>query len=256
MTDERSIELEVEVTGTPEEVWAAIATGPGISSWYVPHRIEEIEGGDASASFGPGMDVAGRVTGWEPPYRFAYQGVEGGPQLAFEWFVESREGGVCTVRLVNSGFGTGTEWDDHFDAMTEGWRTFMLNLQLHLAEFRGRPAVASLPMGSWEVDSPTDAWTKVAATFGFDPELAVGDAIELTSSKATRVVGTVRARSANRISFVTTEPAEGTGFVTAEGSNSPVSVSVWLYLYGNDAAAKADDHYREWTEALARSTGG
>ena len=28
MTDERSIELEIEVTGTPEEVWRAIATGP------------------------------------------------------------------------------------------------------------------------------------------------------------------------------------------------------------------------------------
>ena len=44
MTDERSIELEIEVPGTPEEVWRAIATGPGISSWYVPHRVEEHEG--------------------------------------------------------------------------------------------------------------------------------------------------------------------------------------------------------------------
>lgn len=28
----RSIELEIEVPGTPEQVWRAIATGPGISS--------------------------------------------------------------------------------------------------------------------------------------------------------------------------------------------------------------------------------
>ena len=32
----RSVEAEVEVPGTPEEVWQAIATGPGISSWFVP----------------------------------------------------------------------------------------------------------------------------------------------------------------------------------------------------------------------------
>ena len=33
MTDDRTrIELEVEVPGTPEEVWRAIATGPGITS--------------------------------------------------------------------------------------------------------------------------------------------------------------------------------------------------------------------------------
>ena len=32
----RSVQVEFEVPGTPEEVWQAIATGPGISSWFVP----------------------------------------------------------------------------------------------------------------------------------------------------------------------------------------------------------------------------
>ena len=41
----RSIQVEVEVPGTPEEVWQAIATGPGISSWFVPTRSEERAGG-------------------------------------------------------------------------------------------------------------------------------------------------------------------------------------------------------------------
>lgn len=31
--DARKIELEVEVVGTADEVWPAIATGPGISTW-------------------------------------------------------------------------------------------------------------------------------------------------------------------------------------------------------------------------------
>ena len=31
----RSVQVEIEVAGTPEEVWQAIATGPGISSWFV-----------------------------------------------------------------------------------------------------------------------------------------------------------------------------------------------------------------------------
>ena len=51
MSDEsRSIQLEVEVSGSPEEVWRAIATGPGISSWYVPHTVEERDGGAATAT--------------------------------------------------------------------------------------------------------------------------------------------------------------------------------------------------------------
>ena len=32
----RYVQAEVEVPGTPEQVWQAIATGPGISSWFVP----------------------------------------------------------------------------------------------------------------------------------------------------------------------------------------------------------------------------
>jgi hypothetical protein len=32
----RSVQVEVEVPGTPEQVWQAIATGPGVSSWFVP----------------------------------------------------------------------------------------------------------------------------------------------------------------------------------------------------------------------------
>ena len=36
----RSVQVEIEVSGTPEEVWQAIATGPGISSWFVHSTAE------------------------------------------------------------------------------------------------------------------------------------------------------------------------------------------------------------------------
>ena len=41
----RWVQSEVEVPGTPEEVWDAIATGPGVSSWFFPTEIEGREGG-------------------------------------------------------------------------------------------------------------------------------------------------------------------------------------------------------------------
>ena len=37
----RRVELEYEVPGTPEDVWRAIATGEGISSWFTPATVEE-----------------------------------------------------------------------------------------------------------------------------------------------------------------------------------------------------------------------
>ena len=57
-TGRRSIQVEVEVPGTPEDVWQAIATGPGISAWFVPAEFEE-QGGKPVAltlDFGPAME--------------------------------------------------------------------------------------------------------------------------------------------------------------------------------------------------------
>lgn len=58
----RYVEAEVEVPGPPEDVWRAIATGPGISSWFVPTEVEEREGGAVRSNFGPGMDSASTIT--------------------------------------------------------------------------------------------------------------------------------------------------------------------------------------------------
>ena len=40
----RRLELEMEVPGTPDQIWAAIATGPGIASWFMPMEIDGREG--------------------------------------------------------------------------------------------------------------------------------------------------------------------------------------------------------------------
>ena len=85
----RSVEVEVEVPGTPEEVWQAIATGPGVSSWFVP--TEEREDGTVVSHFGPGMDVIATQTAWDPPRRFAAEGELGpnAPKMATEWIGSS-----------------------------------------------------------------------------------------------------------------------------------------------------------------------
>ena len=41
----RSVQVETEAPGTPEEVWRAMATGPGIGSWFVPTTFETDEHG-------------------------------------------------------------------------------------------------------------------------------------------------------------------------------------------------------------------
>jgi hypothetical protein len=80
----RSVQVEVEVPGTPEEVWQAIATGPGISSWFVPTEFEERDGKPVAVklNFGPGMESSSVVTAWDPPRRFAAEAPGWAPSAA------------------------------------------------------------------------------------------------------------------------------------------------------------------------------
>ena len=118
----RSIELEVEVPGTPEEVWEAIATGPGITAWFVPAQVEEREGGSLSLDImGKGMEAAGVVTAWDPPRRFVYEEkdpfeADSAARLATEWLVESRSGAPAS-------YGSSTASSRAARTGTTSWRT-------------------------------------------------------------------------------------------------------------------------------------
>src|SRR3954467_4755752 len=138
----RWVQVEVEVPGTPEAVWQAIATGPGVSSWFVPTQVEEREGGTVTANFGPGMDSVARISFWAPPRRFVADSPDLGPDappIATEWIVEARGGGMCVVRVVHSLFATADDWDDQLEGFEGGWPAFFRILRLYLTHFRGQP---------------------------------------------------------------------------------------------------------------------
>ena len=256
MTEEkRAIELEIEVPGTPQEVWRAIATGPGISSWYVPHTVEEHVDGAAMASFGPGpdMQIPGRVAAWEPPHRIVFDGGEGVDGLAFEWLVEARDGGTCIVRLVNSGFGSGQPWDDQYDQMRDGWQLFLKNLQLHLTHFAGQTATSMLPMVMWPGRQET-VWNSLTAALGFPAAPAIGDRVATVGDDSPTLAGTVVEADSWRLAILVDEPAPGTAFLAVEGQGDQMGVSVWSYLYGDAGKAVVERDTPRWWQWLNSNT--
>lgn len=245
---QRVIDLSIEVPGTPEQVWEAIATGPGITSWFVPHRVEEHEGGTVHIDFGFGEQLA-EVSAWEPPHRVVFSS-SGDRALAYEWLVEARDGGSCVVRLVNSGFGPGEDWDADYDGMSAGWRIFLESLRLHLTHFPQQRARAIIPTRM--VPGPHGpAFARLCAELGVPADLRAGDRFATSGAGVPTVTGTVQSRqelSATTTYFVVVDqPAPGTAFLTAEGAGDLVGISLYLYLYGPDAAALPD----EWTPFLA-----
>lgn len=246
---ERVIDLSVEVPGTPEQVWDAIATGPGITSWFIPHELEGRQGGAVRMDFGPGIgEVTGTIAAWEPPDRVVFEG-EGDRALAHEWLVEARGGGSCVVRLVVSGFGPGADWDAEYDGRSSGWQIFLHNLRLYLTYFAGQHGRAIIPTRVTAGPKET-AFSRACAALGVPDDLRKGDRLQAAGPGAPTLSGTVEevgvTDSAHTYFLLIENPAPGTAFLTAEGTDDAVMISFYLYMFGETGAAVKD----EWTALL------
>jgi uncharacterized protein YndB with AHSA1/START domain len=251
----RAIDLAIEVPGTPEEVWEAVASGPGITAWFVPAKVEGGVGGTVELDFGPGFGVeTAQVTAWDPPRRFVAETspVEGRPPFAMEWLVEARDGGTCVVRLINSGFGHGAEWDAEYDATESGWRLFLRNLRLYLTHFPGQPCTSVLVNGRAAGPVPR-AFGELAATLGLPERAVEGEKVAATAPGVPPLAGVVELTGESMLALLLDQPASGIGFVAAEpGGDGSAHASVYLYLFGGDAAQVAARDEPAWRALLQR----
>ncbi|WP_405561828.1 SRPBCC domain-containing protein [Streptomyces sp. NBC_01180] len=139
MTHPFEIEQETTLPASPEEVWEAIATGPGIDSWFMGrNEVEPREGGAVSMETG-GHQQEATVIAYEPGKRFATRTAtaEDGRFMAFEYLIEGRAGGSTVLRVVHSGL-LGDDWQDEYDALRRGWPFHLHTLREYLAHFPGR----------------------------------------------------------------------------------------------------------------------
>lgn len=249
----RLVAVEVEVPGTPEEVWEAIATGPGITSWFVPTEMRA--DGSMVLTFGPGMEATARKTAWDPPRRFAAEGegfAPGAPPLATEWTVEARAGGTCIVRVVHSLFTSSDEWDDQLEATESGWPGFFRTLRLYLTHFRGQHGATIQVFGT----SPQPAsatWPQLAGALTLDALAAGGVWAAPTGAPtlAGHVVDSGDEPPHQRL-IQLHAPLPGIAHVFVVTMGPQTLVAIRIYLYGDSAPAIVARDEPVWQQWLAR----
>jgi uncharacterized protein YndB with AHSA1/START domain len=250
----RSVQVEVEVPGSPEQVWQAIATGPGISSWFVPTQVEERVGGAVTADFGPGMESVSTIAAWDPPRSFRAEGdgmSADAPPMATEWIVEAKAGGMCVVRVVHSWFASTDEWDGQFEMVEQGWIGFFNILRLKLEHFPGLPS-ASFEMAGFGDASESDAWSALTGPFGLTNAAEGQDA--RSAGGAPALSGRVEiAPSGNsgekHMMVLVTEPGTGICHLFATPMGGQTYVSIRFFLFGGSAdanVAKAEPEWSSW----------
>jgi uncharacterized protein YndB with AHSA1/START domain len=246
----RYVEAEVEVKGTPDEVWRAIATGAGISAWFVPTTSDEKVGGKAVSSFGPGMDSVATITRWEPPRRFDAETDDQVGKIATEWHVETRAGGTCVVRVVHRWFADSDDWDAQFEGYEAGWADFFRILALYLAHFAGERS-SLVQLAGFSAKSPIETWQEGTSALRLD-----SGARRFTSAPdAPTIAGAIeRARSDQHHELLLRleKPAPGLAHVFVMPMGERTMFSLRFFLYGERGAKAAPGVEREWSEWLGK----
>ena len=175
MTHPFELEFETALPATPEQVWEAIATGPGVDSWFMGrNEIEAREGGSASMDTGGHREEA-LITAYDPGKRLALRTSPGadGRFMAFEYLIEGREGGSTVLRVVHSGL-LGDDWQDEYDALRSGWPFHLHTLQEYLAHFPGRTAVPVFGMTTAADRTPEEIQAQLADALSLTAPIATG----------------------------------------------------------------------------------
>jgi len=252
----RYVQTEFEVPGTPEEVWQAIATGPGISSWMMPAELEERDGRPVTLKldFGDGLQPRAVVTAWEPPRRFAAQAegmVPGAPPLATEWHIEAQAGGTCTLRVVHSLFASTDDWDDQLEYIESGWSAFLLALQIYLKHFRGQRSTLT----TWRLrvaGTEAQAWETLTTALGLKG-LRVGQRWKAPAD-APAFGGVAEYFSEGPYDALVRLDEPGPGLVALGtvdmGGGTEVGMNV--YLYGDHGPATAAHETTAWQAWLQK----
>lgn len=192
MGHEFEVRKEVQLDATMEQVWEAIATGPGVDSWFMGrNEVEAGAGGSVLTAFGA-MTLGSTVTAWDPPKRFAHHSGEAddGRFVAYEFLVEGRDSGGTTLRIVTSGFLPGDDWKAEFEAMTMGFDLFFRTLAEYVSWFPGSTATPVTafgpPVSDWD-----RAWVVLADAIGLTGPAAGGERVRFTPDGLPPVDGVV-----------------------------------------------------------------
>lgn len=210
----REVVKEVTIQAPVDAVWQALTDARELTQWFpLNARVTPGVGGSIWISWGEGAEGEAPITAWEPNRHFQWTESRGPVKIAIDFHLETREG-ATVVRLVQSGFGDGPEWDDEFHMVEGGWSYFMTHLQWYLEHHRGIPR-GVIGFRDRVALSRADAFTRL---------------LSLTNEPATTPV--VMKPATCQAAFVIPSLNDAILFIEIEPGADMVRAGFWLSTYG------------------------
>jgi len=128
-TDPKRLDFAVTVPASVDQVWDAFTTSAGMTSWIAPQAtVDPQPGGKWEVSFGPGTSTAGgTIVLLQPKSLLAISAMapDRFPTVRRErttavFFFDAAGPNATTVRLAQTGWKQGDEWNRAFDYLADG----------------------------------------------------------------------------------------------------------------------------------------
>lgn len=266
--DARTFETSIGIDAPRDAVFDAITNDHTLRQWFAPTAsIDARVGGEVVWQWGNHHRWAQKIEILEPGSRLRTRydslvddGAGGKRPLYIDFLLEG-EGGMTTLRLVQSGFGAEAAFDSEYDGIRRGWPVELRSLRLYLERHRGseRQVVWStkdLTLGAGE------AWRRLVSDRGFGCGTAVesmreGAPFELRTADGDIVRGEALCCHERQFSAVAGSHGDAFFRIAAEEWGGCTHVWLWLGAYDQDAAGLAGLQSR-WDAMLGRLfvTGG
>jgi len=124
---EKALIFEVTITAPRAAVWKAFTTSDGLSTWLTPGAVVDLrEGGEWTAHFPGGKTGGGTILKFAPEQEVTMSAMapEQFPTVRAERttarFQFIAKGDTTIVRLTQTGWKTGEEWDKAYDYLAQG----------------------------------------------------------------------------------------------------------------------------------------
>jgi uncharacterized protein YndB with AHSA1/START domain len=124
---EKALILELSIPATQDEVWKAFTTSEGLSTWLTPGAVVDLRnGGEWTAHYPGGHTGGGTILSFTPRQELtlAAMAPEQFPNVRSQRTTAKFEfipqGSSTLVRLTQTGWKTGDEWDKAYDYLDKG----------------------------------------------------------------------------------------------------------------------------------------
>ncbi|MEO0478940.1 MAG: SRPBCC domain-containing protein [Planctomycetota bacterium] len=266
MTDEpendREYRQELELQAPRDAVWRAISNDEELRRWFAPGaEITAEVGGEVVWQWGELHRWVQRIEILEPGTRLrtrydsAVDDEAGGKKPLFVDFLLEGDGGTTTLRLVQSGFGSESDFDDEFNAISRGWPIELGSLKHYLEHHLGNDRHLAWARGDLDLDVE-EIWRRMVGPAGLNCGEDIvrrtrGDAFAFETSDGDTFEGRLLEVQPRGFSAVATSHGDAWLRVCAEECGGQCNPWIWLAAYDRPQT-ELDELQSRWHSMLRR----